>query len=134
MRATKTVDLVLAALEMAIWRRGEMQAAGAIHHSDHGSQYTSFAFSRRLVEAGLQPSMGSVGDALDNAMCESLIGTLKIERLDRHAYRTVDDVATDVFDWIETWYNRRRRHSSLGMISPLEYESQHYEGIAVTNP
>ena len=78
--------------------------------------------------------MGSVGDALDNAMCESLIGMLKIERLDRSAYRTVDDVATDVFDWIETWYNRRRRHTSLGMISPLEYESQHHEGVAVTNP
>lgn len=133
-RATKTVDMVLAALEMAIWRRGEMQAAGAIHHSDRGSQYTSFAFSRRLVEAGLQPSMGSVGDALDNAMCESLIGTLKVERLDRSAYRSVDDVATDVFDWIETWYNRRRRHTSLGMISPLEYESQHYEGVTVINP
>jgi hypothetical protein len=126
-RATKTVDLVLAALEMAIWRRGEMQAAGAVHHSDHG-QYTSFAFSRRLVQAGLHPSMGSVGDALD-AMCESLIGTLKIERLDRRTYRSVDDVATDVFDWIESWYNRRRRHTSLGMISPLEYESQHHKGI-----
>lgn len=133
-RPSKTVDLVLAALEMAIWRRGEMQAAGAVHHTDRGSQYTSFAFSRRLVEAGLHPSMGSVGDALDNAMCESLIGTLKIERLDRRAYRTVDDVATDVFDWIETWYNRRRRHTSLGMLSPLEYESQHYDGITLTNP
>lgn len=133
-RATKTVDLVLAALEMAIWRRGELRAAGAIHHTDRGSQYTSFAFSRRLIEAGLHPSMGSVGDALDNAMCESLIGTLKIERLDRHAYRTVDEVANDVFDWIETWYNRRRRHTSLGMISPLEYESLHYDRTPATNP
>lgn len=133
-RATKAVELVLAALEMAIWRRGEMQAAGAVHHSDRGSQYTSFAFSRRLVEAGLHPSMGSVGDALDNAMCESLIGTLKVERLDRRSYSSVDDVALDVFDWIETWYNRRRRHSSLGMLSPLEYESQHYDGITLTNP
>lgn len=78
--------------------------------------------------------MGSVGDALDNAMCESMIATLKIERLDRHTYRTVDDVATDAFDWIETWYNRRRRHTSLGMLSPLEYESQHHDRVAITNP
>ena len=98
------------------------------------AQYTSFAFSRRLVEAGLHPSMGSAGDALDNAMCESLIGTLKIEPLDRRAYRSVDDVATDVFDWIETWHNRRRRHTSLDMISPLEFEGQHHQGVPVTNP
>ncbi len=65
-------------------------------------------------------------------MCESLIGTLKIERLDRRACRTVDDVATDTFDWRETWYNRRRRHTSLGMLSPLEYESQHYDRITAT--
>ena len=78
--------------------------------------------------------MGSVGDALDNAMCESLIGTLKIERLDRRAYRTVDEVATDVFEWIETWYNHRRKHSSLHMLSPLEYESQHYDEATHTNP
>ncbi len=133
-RADKTVELVLEALDMAIWRRGQMRAAGAIHHSDQGSQYTSFAFTRRLAAEGIAASMGTVGDALDNAMCESLIGTLKIERLDRRAYRSVDDVATDVFDWIESWYNRRRRHTSLGMISPLEYESQHYEGVPVTNP
>jgi putative transposase len=73
----KTVELVIQALDMAIWRRGQMRAAHAIHHSDQGSQYTSFAFTRRLRDAGITPSMGTVGDALDNAMCESLIGTIK---------------------------------------------------------
>jgi putative transposase len=114
-------------------RRGVVCGREVLRRPVESAQYTSFAFSRRLVEAGLHPSKGSVGDALDNAMCESLIGTLKIERLDRRAYRTVDDVATDVFDWIESWYNRRRRHTSLDMLSPLEYESQHYDGVAATN-
>lgn len=133
-RASKTVELVLEALDMAIWRRGQMRAAGAIHHSDQGSQYTSFAFTRRLAAEGLVGSMGTVGDALDNAMCESLIGTMKIEKLDRQSWRSVEDVRAAVFEWIETWYNRRRRHSSLGYLSPLEYESQHNDGHVITNP
>ena len=133
-RADKTSGLVIEALEMALWRRGRLQALGAVHHSDHGSQYTSLAFTRRLHTAGLTASMGTVGDALDNAMCESLIGTMKIELLNRQAWHTTDDVSTAVFHWIEAWYNRRRRHSSLGMVSPLEYESQHYDGHTVTNP
>jgi putative transposase len=133
-RADKTVELVLEALDMAIWRRGQMRAAGAIHHSDQGSQYTSFAFTRRLAAEGIVASMGTVGDALDNAMCESLLGTMKIEKLDRQSWRSVEDVRAAVFDWIETWYNRRRRHSSLGYLSPLEYESQHYDGNLITNP
>jgi putative transposase len=133
-RADKSVELVLEALDMAIWRRGQMQAAGAIHHSDQGSQYTSFAFTRRLAAEGLVGSMGTVGDALDNAMCESLLGTMKIEKLDRQSWRSVEDVRAAVFDWIETWYNRRRRHSSLGYLSPLEYESQHNDGHLITNP
>ena len=133
-RADKTVELVLEALDMAIWRRGQMQAAGAIHHSDQGSQYTSFAFTRRLAAEGLAGSMGSVGDALDNAMCESMIGTMKIEKLDRQSWRSVEDVRAAVFEWIETWYNRRRRHSALGYLSPLEFESQHHDGHPITNP
>jgi putative transposase len=133
-RADKSVELVLEALDMAIWRRGQMRAAGAIHHSDQGSQYTSFAFTRRLTAEGLVGSMGTVGDALDNAMCESLIGTMKIEKLNRQAWRSVEDVRAAVFEWIEAWYNRRRRHSSLGYLSPLEFESQHYDGHAITNP
>lgn len=133
-RADKTVDLVLEALDMAIWRRGQMRAAGAIHHSDQGSQYTAFAFTRRLAAEGIVASMGTVGDALDNAMCESLIGTMKIEKLNRQAWRSVEDVRAAVFTWIESWYNRRRRHSSLGYLSPLEYESQHNDGHTITNP
>jgi putative transposase len=133
-RSDKTVELVLEALDMAIWRRGQMHAAGAIHHSDQGSQYTSFAFTRRLNAEGIVASMGTVGDALDNAMCESLLGTMKIEKLDRKSWRCVEDVRAGVFDWIETWYNRRRRHSSLGYLSPLEFESQHYDGHLITNP
>lgn len=78
--------------------------------------------------------MGTVGDALDNAMCESLLGTMKIEKLDRRSWRSVEDVRAAVFDWIETWYNRRRGHSRLGYLSPLEYESQHYDGNLITNP
>ena len=133
-RTDKTVELVLEALDMAIWRRGQMRSAGAIHHSDQGSQYTSFAFTRRLAAVGLVGSMGTVGDALDNAMCESLIGTMKIEKLDRQPWRSAEDVRAAVFKWIETWYNRRRRHSGLGYLSPLEYESQHYDGHLITNP
>jgi putative transposase len=133
-RSDKTVELVLEALDMAIWRRGQMRAAGAIHHSDQGSQYTSFAFTRRLASQGLLASMGTVGDALDNAMCESLIGTMKIEKLNRQAWRSVEEIRAAVFEWTETWYNRRRRHSSLGYLSPLEYESQHYDGHTITNP
>ena len=78
--------------------------------------------------------MGSVGDALDNAMCESLIATMKIEKLDRQSWRSVEDVRAAVFDWIETWYNRRRRHSALGYLSPLEFESQHNDGHTITHP
>jgi putative transposase len=91
-----------------------MQAAGAIHHSAQGSQYTSFAFTRRLAAQGLTASTGTVGDALDNAMCESLIRMMKIEKPNRQPWRSVKDVRAAVFAWNETWYNRRRRHSSLG--------------------
>jgi putative transposase len=104
------------------------------HFSDQGSQYTSFAFTKRLAAEGIVASMGTVGDALDNAMCESLIGTMKIEKLNRQQWRSVEDLRAAVFERIESWYNRRRRHSSLGYLSPLEFESQHYDGHAITNP
>lgn len=119
---------------MAIWRRGQMRAAGAVHHSDQGSQYTSFAFTKRLTAEGIVASMGTVGDAPDNAMCESLIGSMKIEKLNPQPWRSVEDARAAVFDWIETWYSRRRRHSALGYLSPLEFESQHYDGHTITNP
>jgi putative transposase len=98
------------------------------------AQYTSFAFTRGLASQGLVGSMGTVGDALDNAMCESLIGTMKIEKLNPQRWRSVEDVRAAVFEWIETWYNRRRRHSALGYLSPLEYESQHHDGHRSPTP
>ena len=106
-RPDKTVDLVLEALDMAIWRRGQMRAAGAIHHSTR-ARNTPRSRSPAARERRLVASMGTVGDALDNAMCESLIGTMKIEKLNRQPWRSIEDVRAAVFEWIETWYNRRR--------------------------
>jgi putative transposase len=113
------VELVLAALEMAIRRR---QPKAVIHHSDHGSQYTAIAFGNRCRQAGVRPSMGSVGDAYDNAMCESFFATLECELLDRERMRTPEEAETAVFEFIEGWYNPHRRHSSLDFHSPVEYE------------
>jgi len=112
-------DLVLDALNMAI---GQRQPAAVIHHSDQGCQYTSVAFGRRCREVGVRPSMGSVGDCYDNAMAESFFATLECEVLDRRRFHTQAEARVALFDWIEGWYNPRRRHSSLGRISPLSYE------------
>ena len=112
-------ELVLAALEMAIAQR---QPTEVIHHSDQGCQYTSLAFGRRCREAGIRPSMGSVGDAYDNAMCESFFATLECELLDRQRFRTPADARLAVFDFIEGWYNPRRRHSALDYLSPISFE------------
>jgi putative transposase len=116
-------ELVLDALEMAIWRR--RPAAGLIHHSDRGCQYTSLAFGRRCRETEITPSMGSVGDALDNAMAESFFATLECELLDRHRFQTRTQARMAVFDYLEGFYNPRRRHSALGYLSPIEYERSH---------
>jgi len=112
-------ELVLAALDMALAQR---RPSEVIHHSDHGCQYTSLAFGRRCREAGVRPSMGSVGDAYDNAMCESFFATLECELLDRERFRTQPDARLAVFDFIEGWYNPRRRHSALDYLSPMIYE------------
>jgi len=112
-------ELVLAALDMALAQR---RPTDVIHHSDHGCQYTSLAFGRRCREAGVRPSMGSVGDAYDNAMCESFFATLECELLDRERFRTQPDARLAVFDFIEGWYNPRRRHSALDYLSPMIYE------------
>lgn len=114
-------ELVVDAVEMAIWRR--QPAAGTIAHSDHGAQYTSWAFGRRLRSAGLLGSMGSIGDCFDNSVAESFFGTLQIELLDEHRWTTRQHLALAVFDWIEAWYNPRRRHSYCGMLSPVDYEA-----------
>jgi putative transposase len=113
-------ELVLDALEMALWNR--RPGPGLIHHSDHGCQYTSLAFSRRCREAGVAPSMGSVGDCFDNAMCESFFASLECELIDRSRWRSFIEARMAVFDYIECFYNPRRRHSALGYLSPAEYE------------
>lgn len=117
-------ELVVAALEMAVQRR---RPSGVIHHSDHGSQYTSIAFGQRCQKAGIRPSMGSVGDCYDNALCESFFATLECELLDRHCFRTHLEARLAIFDFIEGWYNPRRRHSALGYLSPVAYEKKHLQ-------
>ncbi len=115
-----TADLVVDALNMAVLRRKPQ--AQLIHHSDHGAQYTSLAFTRRLEETGIMGSMGTVGDALDNALAESLYASLQVELLDRRRWRTRDELKLAIFEYIEVFYNRRRRHSALGYLSPEEFE------------
>jgi putative transposase len=112
-------ELVLAALDMAVAQR---RPTDVIHHSDRGCQYTSVAFGQRCREAGVRPSMGSVGDAYDNAMCESFFATLECELLDRQRFRTQADARLAIFDFIEGWYNPRRRHSALAYLSPMMFE------------
>jgi transposase InsO family protein len=102
----------------------EDRCSGNIHHSDHGCQYTSIAFGLRCREAGVQPSLGSVGDAYDNALCESFFATLECELLDRRRFVTPAEARLAVFDYIEGWYNPRRRHSALDYLSPTAYEQR----------
>jgi transposase InsO family protein len=115
-------ELVLDALSMAIQQR---RPQGVIHHSDQGGQYTSLAFGKRCREAGLRPSMGSVGDCFDNALCESFFATLECELLDRQTFPTPSDARLAVFQFIEGWYNPHRLHSALGYLSPIRYEVAH---------
>jgi transposase InsO family protein len=114
-------ELVLDALNMAVAHR--RPTVEVVHHSDHGCQYTSLAFGRRLREARLARSMGSVGDCFDNAVAESFFATLECELLDRQSWPTRRDLSTAVFDFIEAFYNPRRRHSTLGYLSPANYEA-----------
>jgi putative transposase len=122
MATTLATQLVLGALNMALAGR---RPRGVIHHSDQGSQYTSIEFGQRCREAGVRPSMGSVGDAYDNAMCESFFATLECELLARHRFRTQTEARSTVFEFIEGFYNPRRRHSSIGYLSPIDYERRH---------
>jgi putative transposase len=124
-------ELVLAALDMAL---GQRRPGAVIHHSDHGSQYTALAFGQRCKGAGVRPSMGSIGDCYDNAMCESFFATVECELLDRHRFATQSDARMAVFDFIEGWYNPHRRHSSLGQKSPVAFERQHQPGLEVESP
>jgi putative transposase len=119
MATTLHRQVVLDALDMALRRR---QPSGVIHHSDQGSQYTSIEFGKRCREVGIRPSMGSVGDAYDNAMAESFFATLECELLDRRRFKTQAEARMAVFEFIEGFYNPRRRHSSLGYLSPIRFE------------
>ncbi len=122
MKNRMKADLVTDALMMAIWRRGP--ADKLLHHSDQGSQYASDQFQRLLAAHGIACSMSRRGDCWDNAAVESFFATLKAERVDRKTYRNRDEARADVFDYIERFYNPRRRHSTLGYLSPMDYEKQ----------
>lgn len=122
-------ELVVEALEMAVWRR--KPAPGLIHHSDRGSQYTSLSFGKHLEEAGVLPSMGRVGSAVDNAMAESFVSTLKAELVHGRQWPTKEAARSAIFEYLEAFYNRRRLHSALGYESPASYEQATIEGVAV---
>jgi len=123
-------ELVRSALNMA---NSQRKPTEVIHHSDQGSQYTSIAFGNRCTELGVRPSMGSVGDAYDNAMAESFFASLECELLERRAFRTKAEARTALFTYIEGWYNPRRRHSALGYLSPINFERKHPNQDAKTD-
>lgn len=129
---TMRTSLVLDTLEMALWTReraGLPVGAGLIHHHDNGSQYLSFAFTRRLLEAGVDASVGSVGDALDNALAESTIGLFKTEKIYREApWKTLADVELATLEWVD-WFNTTRLHSACGRLSPAQYEQRYIDNL-----
>jgi putative transposase len=118
--------LVLDTLDMALWsrdREGLPVQAGLVHHNDAGSQYTSFAFTQRLIDAGVDASVGSVGDAYDNALAETTIGLYKAEKIDREGpWKTLADVELATLEWVD-WFNTTRLHSACGRLSPVQYET-----------
>ncbi len=115
-------EFVTDALEMALWRR-EVEPGQLVAHSDRGSQYTSFAFTDRLAEAGIAPSVGSKGDAFDNAMAESLNGTYKWELVKQRRWKTRSELEIATVEWIN-WYNHTRLHGEIGDVSPAEFEAE----------
>ena len=120
MSAEMTAQLVTDALVMAIWRRGKPDAL--LHHSDRGSQYTSEQFQKLMADHGVVCSMSRSGNVWDNAAMESFFSSLKTERTARKTYRTRDEAKADVFDYIECFYNPKRRHSTIGYLSPVDFE------------
>ena len=120
--ASPTAALVTNALGMAIEQRGP---DGTVIHSDQGTQFTSWAFTRRALDSGLMPSMGSVGSCYDNAMIESFWSRMQVELLDRRHWRTRVELANAIFEYLEIFHNRQRRHSALGMLTPVEFETRH---------
>jgi len=126
---TKRAKLVLDALDMGLWRRdrtGHPAGPGLVHHSDAGSQYTSFAFTAHLIEAGIDASIGTVGDALDNALMESQIGLYKTELIKpRKPWKGLADVEVATAEWVD-WFNHQRLHTAIGHIPPAEHETSYY--------
>ena len=126
---TMTTELVLDCLEHAVWSRrqdGVTDLTGLVHHTDAGSQYTSFAFTSRLIQAGVDPSVGSVGDAYDNALAESQIGAYKTELIRPDGpWRDVDQVELETLAWVH-WFNHQRTHESVDDLTPVEVEQAHY--------
>jgi putative transposase len=120
MSASMTAQLVADALLMAVWRRGKPDAL--LHHSDQGSQYTSDQFQRLMADSGIICSMSRSGNVWDNAAMESFFSSLKTERTASKIYRTRNEAKADVFDYIERFYNSARRHSTIGYLSPVEFE------------
>lgn len=127
----QTADLVIQALNMALITR---KPQDVIHHSDQGSQYTSVDFGKRCKEMGVRPSMGSVGDAYDNAMAESFFASLECELIDRRSWKSFAEARMAVFTWIEGWYNPRRRHKGLGQKSPINFEKELHDKATATAP
>jgi transposase InsO family protein len=125
--SSQTANLVVNALGMAIENR---QSEGVVIHSDHGTQFTSWAFTRRALDSGLMPSMGSIGDCYDNGQMESFWARMQVELLNRRRWNTRLELANAIFEYLEIFHNRQRRHSSLGMLSPIEYELRHADPTA----
>ena len=121
--SNQTATLVTSALSMAISNRAP--DAGTVIHSDHGTQFTSWVFTRRAQESGLVASMGSIGDCYDNAVIESFWARMQVELLNRRRWRTRIELANAIFEYLEIFHNRQRRHSSIGMRTPIEYETMH---------
>jgi putative transposase len=131
MRDDMRAELVVDALGMAVTMRRPERGGGLIHHSDRGGQYASLAIGRTLAESGIAPSMGARGSALDNAACESVMSTIKCELVNRRSFKSRDQARMACFDYIEAFYNPRRRHSALGYLSPAEFERRHAEAQAL---
>ena len=127
----QTAELVIQALNMALITR---KPQGVIHHSDQGSQYTSVDFGKRCKEMGVRTSMGSVGDAYDNAMAESFFASLECELIDRRSWKSFAEARMAIFTWIEGWYNPRRRHSGIGQKSPINFEKELQNQAKPTKP
>ena len=122
-----SAELTLDALEQALWAR-EVKGQ-LIHHSDRGSQYLSIRYSERLADAGIEPSVGSVGDSYDNAMAESVIGLFKTEVIHRQGpWRNLESVECATLEWVD-WFNNRRLYEPLGNIPPAEFEQAYYDGV-----